>query len=235
MSDLTGEERARYVHNVFGGIARRYNLMNRLMTAGQDIRWRREAIRRLGLRPGERLLDLGAGTGDLGREALRQQPGIQLVAADFSLAMLQAGGDSGRLPWLNADALHLPLPEGSFEAVVSGFLMRNVGNLGTALAEQYRVLKPGGRMLILETTRPHSGLLSPFVRFHMRTIIPWIGGLVSGDREAYHYLPASSESFLSAEELAGRMALAGFREVGFHLRMAGTIAIHWGEKDQPAG
>jgi len=216
---------------MFGRIARRYNLMNRLMTGGQDIRWRRETIRRLRLRPGERLLDLGAGTGDLGREALRQQPGIQLVAADFSLAMLQAGGESGRLPWLNADALHLPFPEGSFEAVVSGFLMRNVGNLEAALAEQYRVLKPGGRMLILETTRPGSGILSPFVRFHMRYFIPWIGSLVSGNREAYRYLPDSSESFLSAEELAGRMALAGFQNVGFQRRMAGTIAIHWGEKN----
>jgi len=230
MSDLTGEERARYVHNVFGGIARRYNLMNRLMTAGQDMRWRREAIRRLGLRPGERLLDLGAGTGDLGREALRQQPGIHLVAADFSLEMMLAGQASGPLPWLNADALQLPFADGSFEAVVSGFLMRNVGNLEAALKEQQRVLKPSGRILILETTRPRSGILSPFVRFYMRQVIPWIGGLVSGNREAYRYLPASSEGFLSAEELAGRMASAGFSNVGFHRRMAGTIAIHWGKK-----
>jgi demethylmenaquinone methyltransferase/2-methoxy-6-polyprenyl-1,4-benzoquinol methylase len=100
-----------------------------------------------------------------------------------------------------------------------------------ALKEQYRVLKPGGRVAILETTRPKSGLLSPFVRFHMRVVIPWIGGLVSGNPEAYRYLPASSEAFLSAEELAGRMAEAGFREVGFQRRMAGTIAIHWGRKN----
>jgi demethylmenaquinone methyltransferase / 2-methoxy-6-polyprenyl-1,4-benzoquinol methylase len=230
MSQLTGEEHARYVHNVFGHVARRYNLMNRLMTAGQDIRWRKEAIRRLQLKPGERLLDLGAGTGDLGREALRQQPGIRLVATDFSLEMMLAGQASSRLPWLNADALQLPFPDGSFEAVVSGFLMRNVGNLEAALAEQYRVLKPGGRMLILETTRPRSGILSPFVRFHMRIVIPWIGGLISGNREAYRYLPASSEAFLSAEELARQMSATGFSTVGFRRRMAGTIAIHWGEK-----
>jgi demethylmenaquinone methyltransferase/2-methoxy-6-polyprenyl-1,4-benzoquinol methylase len=235
MSQLNGEERSRYVHDVFDRIARRYNLMNRLMTAGQDIRWRRETVQRLKLSPGEALLDLGAGTGDLGREALRQQPDIRLVAADFSLAMLLAGENSGRLPWLNADALQLPFPDGSFEAVVSGFMMRNVGNLEAALKEQYRVLKPGGRMLILETTRPRSGILSPFVRVHMRYVIPWIGGLVSGNREAYRYLPASSESFLSAEELAERMASAGLRKVGFRRRMAGTIAIHWGEKDQSVG
>ena len=231
MSQLTGEERARYVHTVFGRVARRYNLMNRLMTAGQDIRWRREVIQRLQLKPGERLLDLGAGTGDLGREALRQQPGIHLVAADFSLEMMLAGREAGALPWLNADALRLPFPDKSFEAVVSGFLMRNVGSLDAALREQQRVLKPGGRMLILETTRPRSGIFSPFVKFHMRFIIPWIGALISGNREAYRYLPDSSEAFLSAEELAGRMAAAGFQKVGFQRRMAGTIAIHWGEKN----
>jgi demethylmenaquinone methyltransferase/2-methoxy-6-polyprenyl-1,4-benzoquinol methylase len=231
MSQLTGEERARYVHTVFGRVARRYNLMNRLMTAGQDIRWRREVIQRLQLKPGERLLDLGAGTGDLGREALRQQPGIHLVAADFSLEMMLAGREAGALPWLNADALRLPFPDKSFEAVVSGFLMRNVGGLDAALREQQRVLKPGGRMLILETTRPLSGIFSPFVKFHMRFIIPWIGALISGNREAYRYLPDSSEAFLSAEELAGRMAAAGFQKVGFQRRMAGTIAIHWGEKN----
>jgi len=133
MSNLTGEERARYVHNVFGRVARRYDLMNRLMTAGQDVRWRRETIRRLGLRPGERLLDLGTGTGDLGREALRQQPGLRLVAADFTLEMMLAGQASGALPWLNADALRLPFPDETFEAVVSGFLLRNVGNLEAVL------------------------------------------------------------------------------------------------------
>ena len=231
MSNLTGEERARYVHNVFGRVARRYDLMNRLMTAGQDLHWRREVIQRLGLCPGERLLDLGTGTGDLGREALRQQPGLRLVAADFTLAMMLAGQASGALPWVNADALRLPFPEGSFDAVVSGFLLRNVGNLGAALKEQYRVLKPDGRIAILETTRPESGLLSPFVRFHMRVVIPWVGGLVSGNPEAYRYLPASSEAFLSAGELAERMEMAGFREVGFRRRMVGTIAIHWGRKN----
>ena len=230
MGQTTGEERTRYVRNTFGRIAKSYDLMNRLMTARQDVRWRKLTIRRLRLQPGERLLDLGAGTGDLGREALRQQPAIQLVAADFSLAMMLAGASSGCLPWLNADALHLPFPGGTFEAIVSGFLMRNVGSLPAALNEQYRLLKPGGRVAILETTRPHSGLLTPFVWIHMHLIIPFLGRLVSGDREAYRYLPSSSAAFLSAEELSARMLSAGFRKVGFRRLMAGTIAIHWGEK-----
>jgi len=230
MSQLTGDERARYVHNVFTRIANRYNLMNRLMTAGQDIRWRREAIRHLRLNPGSRLLDLGTGTGDLGREALRQQPATHLVAADFNLFMMVTGQASGSLPWLNADALRLPFPDQSFDGVVSGFLMRNVGNLKSAMMEQYRILKQGGRMVILETTRPRTSLFTPFVWFHMHIIIPLIGGMISSDREAYRYLPASSESFLFAEELVAQMVSTGFKNVGFQRLMFGTIAIHWGEK-----
>jgi demethylmenaquinone methyltransferase/2-methoxy-6-polyprenyl-1,4-benzoquinol methylase len=230
MSQLTGQERAGYVHDTFNRIARRYDLMNRLMTAGQDLRWRREAIRRLRLSPGERLLDLGTGTGDLGREALRQQPRIRLVAADFTLGMMLAGQAAGNLPWLNADALRLPFVDASFEAVVSGFLMRNVGDLDSALREQVRLLKPGGRMVILETTRPPRSLFTPLVWLHMHLVIPLVGRLVSGDREAYRYLPASSEAFLTAEELAASMASTGFRNVGFHRRMFGTVAIHWGVK-----
>jgi demethylmenaquinone methyltransferase / 2-methoxy-6-polyprenyl-1,4-benzoquinol methylase len=231
MSQLTGDERAHYVHKVFTRIAKRYNLMNRLMTAGQDVHWRREAVRHLRLSPRVRLLDLGTGTGDLGREALHQQPAIRLAAADFNLEMMLAGRASGRLPWINADALHLPFTDQSFDAVVSGFLMRNVGSLSSSLIEQYRILKPGGRIVILETTRPQAGIFTPFVWIHMNLVIPLIGGLISGDREAYHYLPASSESFLDAKELAIQMSSAGFKNIGYRRRMLGTIAIHWGEKD----
>ena len=230
MSQLSGNERASYVHNVFTRIARHYNRMNRLMTAGQDIRWRREAIRSLRLSPGSRLLDLGTGTGDLGREALRQQPDTRLVTADFNFDMLLVGQASAPLPWLNADALHLPFADQSFDAVVSGFLLRNVGSLTSALTEQYRILKPGGRMVVLETTRPRLNIFTPLVWLHMHFIIPFLGALVSRDREAYRYLPASSEAFLSAEELAAQMVSTGFKQVGFRRRMFGTIAIHWGDK-----
>jgi demethylmenaquinone methyltransferase/2-methoxy-6-polyprenyl-1,4-benzoquinol methylase len=230
MSQLTGDERANYVHNIFSRIARRYDLMNRLMTAGRDRKWRREAIQHAKLIPGARLLDLGAGTGDLGREALSQQPDLRLVAVDFNLEMMLAGQKSGPLPWMKADALHLPFPDESFDTVVSGFLMRNVGNLTLALQEQYRILKANGRLVILETTRPHSGIFTPFVWAHMHLIIPLIGSLVSGEGAAYLYLPASSESFLYAEELADQMVSAGFHKVGYLRRMFGTIAIHWGEK-----
>lgn len=232
MTNLTGNDKARYVQDLFTRIARRYDLMNRLMTGGQDIRWRKEVIRRAGLRPQTRLLDLGAGTGDLAREAAAQQPTARIVAADFTLAMMRAGRKpADRFDWSAADALTLPFGAETFDAVVSGFLMRNVTDGMAALREQHRVLKPGGRVVILDTTRPRPSLLSPFIWLHLHIVIPTLGTLISGQRDAYTYLPDSTEAFLTAEELAARMAAAGFQRVGYRRLMFGTIAIHWGEKE----
>jgi demethylmenaquinone methyltransferase/2-methoxy-6-polyprenyl-1,4-benzoquinol methylase len=224
---------------MFARIAGRYDLMNRLMTAGQDIAWRREVIRRTALPPNGRLLDLGAGTGDLASEALRRFPGCRPVAADLTLEMMQAGKSrwaSRRIrnwiAWCGADALHLPFPEASFDAVVSGFLLRNVPNVRQALAEQARVLKPGGRLVALDTTRPRPSLFSPLVRLHLRLVIPLLGRLVTGEADAYRYLPESTRGFLSAEQLAARLLEADLVEVGFQVRMFGTVAIHWGKKAQ---
>lgn len=231
MTNLSGTEKARYVQGLFTRIARRYDLMNRLMTGGQDVVWRREVIRRAGLRPGARLLDLGAGTGDLAREAQNQQPQASITAADFTLAMMQAGRKtSDHFGWAASDALNLPFGEGQFDAVVSGFLMRNVIDSMAALREQFRVLVPGGRIVILDTTRPRRNLLSPFIWIHMHLIIPALGTLLSGQSDAYTYLPDSTEAFLSAEELAARLAAAGFEKIGYKRLMFGTIAMHWGEK-----
>lgn len=224
-------ERARYVQGVFTRIAPRYDLMNRLMTGGQDLSWRREVIRRAALPAGGDLLDLGAGTGDLAREALRQTPGAHVTAADFTLEMMRVGQRNGTaLRWTTADALRLPFPDEAFDAVVSGYLLRNVTDLPLALTEQLRVLRPGGRMVALDTTRPRPSLLSPFIRFHMHHVIPWLGTLLTGQRDAYTYLPESSEAFLTAEALQERMIEAGFTQVGFRRVMFGTMAIHWGTR-----
>jgi len=224
---------AKHVQRMFARIAARYDRMNRLMTAGQDMRWRREVIRRAALRPGDRLLDLGAGTGDLAREALRQHPDCRPLAADFTLEMMRVGqcrpGNTVR-DWCAADALQLPYPDASFDAVVSGFLLRNVTDISLALREQHRVLKPGGRWVSLDTTRPRRTLLSPLIRFHMHRIIPALGRWIAGDKDAYTYLPDSTEGFLLAEELAAHLQQAEFREVDFQRRMMGTVAIHWGKK-----
>lgn len=232
MTHLTVDERAHYVQDMFARIAGRYDLMNRLMTAGQDVRWRRDVIRR-GALPGRgRLLDLGAGTGDLAREALRQAPDCLPVASDFTLEMMLVGKKQHdeRLDWAAADALSLPFPGECFDAVVSGFLMRNVSDIHRSLCEQYRLLKPGGRIVVLDTTRPPHNALTPLINLHLHSVIPALGRLIAGDAEAYRYLPDSTESFLSAEGLAERMQAAGFQDIGFQRRMFGTVAIHWGMK-----
>ena len=230
MTQLTGQERAQYVQSMFTKIAHRYDLMNRLMTGGQDVRWRRDVIRRARLTPNASLLDLGTGTGDLAREALMQEPKAKVTAADFTIEMMRVGNKNGNLEWSAADALNLPFKSEIFDAVVSGFLMRNVTDIQQALKEQYRALKAGGRIVILDTTRPKKNILSPFIWIHMHVIIPTVGGLLSGERDAYNYLPDTTEGFLTAEQLASRMTAAGFKNVDFKRFMFGTIAIHWGEK-----
>ena len=229
--EYSGKERADRVQKMFTKIARRYDVMNRLMTAGQDIRWRKEVIAHARLDEGNSLLDLGAGTGDLAREALKQHPASLPLAADFTLEMMRAGKKHGPLDWSAADALNLPFPDERFDAVVSGFLMRNVTDVPRALQEQYRVLKPGGRIVILDTTRPRKNILTPFINIHLNYVIPTLGQLMTGERDAYTYLPDSTKGFLSAEELAVHMAAAGFKQINFSVKMFGTVAIHWGQKE----
>lgn len=225
-------ERAAYVQAMFQRIAPRYDLMNRLMTGGQDIGWRRQLIRLAGIPHAGQILDLGAGTGDLTREALRQRPDCRTISADFSLAMMQAGQrrPGTVLKWSCADALALPFPDATFDTVVSGFLLRNVVDLTRALGEQLRVLKPGGRMVTLDTTRPRSSLFSPLIRFHMHAVIPCLGSLLTGAQDAYTYLPDTSVRFFLAEDLRALLDMAGFCQTGFRRLMFGTIAIHWGNK-----
>lgn len=238
MAYLKGDDRSRYVQAMFSRIARRYDLMNRIMTGGQDRNWRKQVIHPAALPSGGRILDLGAGTGDLALEALNQYPNGKAIAADFTLPMMWVGKERlnrnsmviDRLSWTGADANSLPFQKEVFDAVVSGFLLRNVADLRGCLEEQWRVLKPGGRLIALDTTPPQRNLLYPLVQFHLHTLIPFLGRMITGQAEAYAYLPASTESFVGAERLAEELIRTGFAQVGFQRLMFGSIAIHWGVK-----
>jgi len=226
------DDKARFVRRMFDRIAGRYDLLNRVMTLGQDLSWRRQTVAALGLVNG-RVLDLGTGTGDLAFEVQCQSPAASVVAADFSAAMMGVGRrrpGQAQPAWVLADAQRLPFADGSFHAIVSGFLLRNVSDLETALAEQVRVLAPGGRWASLETSPPAPGVLRPLVELHLRLVIPTLGRWLADDPAAYHYLQASTEAFLPPEALAERLRRAGLTQVGFARKMMGTIAIHQGQR-----
>ena len=233
MAHLQGQDRADYVQDMFARIAGRYDTMNRLMTFGQDVRWRQYVIRQANLPAGGRLLDIATGTGDIADEGQRQVPGLRAVGGDFTIEMMQAGK---RLPgretirWAAADTLALPFPDATFDAVTSGFLMRNVIDVAGAFREQWRVTRPGGRVVVLESSPPKDNLLKPFIKLHLNTVIPTLGRLITGEADAYRYLPDSTQGFQGPDELAATMRAAGFVDVAYRLFMFGTIAIHVGTK-----
>lgn len=225
------DQKAGYVNRMFAQIAPRYDLMNRLMTGGQDVRWREELVKLCELPPHGRLLDVGTGTGDIAYEALRQHPSITALGCDFTFEMMSfgKGKPTGRLVrFVQGDALRLPFADGYFDAVTSGFLLRNVVDIDAALREQKRVTRPGGKVICLETTPPTQTLLGPFVRFHMFRIIPFLGNLLSPQGSAYQYLPQSTTVFPEPDLLAHKMERAGLKNVYFAKRMFGTVAIHVG-------
>jgi demethylmenaquinone methyltransferase / 2-methoxy-6-polyprenyl-1,4-benzoquinol methylase len=232
VTELNLASKARLVQGIFTRIAFRYDLMNRIMSAGQDRAWRRSAVRLAAVPEGGCLLDLGCGTGDMAVEALRQYPGRQVVALDFTLAMLAEGRKRNRAPrnWTAGDALRLPFPGKTFDAVVSGFLVRNVADIQSVLKEMWRVLKPGGRLVILDATRPDHSAFTPLVKVYLHKIIPLLGRAITGQADAYAYLPDSMEHFVRAEELAARIASTGFHEVMYRRLNFGTMAIHWAVK-----
>ena len=219
--------------DLFTKIARQYDLINHLMTGWQDKQWRKAAVKQLQLPPSATLLDIGSGNGQIIQEVARQYPTCQCVAADLTQAMMIIGQRKTQglnVCWSTADLAYLPFPEGTFDGVISGFLVRNLPDIHQGLVEQYRVLKPGGRITILDTTKPPEHILAPLIQFYMTKVIPAIGGFLSGYREAYTYLNDSTVGFLRAEELVAYLATIGFKKVAYQQFSMGMISVHWGEK-----
>ena len=232
------EEKRSYVQQMFTDIAPRYDLMNRLMALGQDRVWRRTVIDLCKLPRYGRLLDVATGTGDIGYEALRRDLSLDVVGVDLTREMMVRGrGKAGdrSFPFATADALALPFASDSFDAATSGFMMRNVVDIRAAFAEQARVVKPGGRVVCLEITLPRAPVFGPLFRFYFFKIVPLIGGVLTGQRKAYTYLPHSALKFPPPAQLANIMQSVGLRDVSYRLAMpgiagVGTVAIHWGTK-----
>lgn len=227
---VTGISRSQFVQVEFSRIARRYELMNQLMTFGQVNRLRRAAIAKLKVQPGMQVLDHGAGSGQIARLVQEQNPGAVVFASDFNAEMISAEGNQSGLPFTRSDARHLPYASASLDRFICGFLLRNIRDYPLALGEILRVLKPGGIFVSLDTTPPAGNLLRPLIGLYMRVMIPLIGFLVTGRFSAYDYLSRSSEGFTPAPALESDLRSAGFEQTGFIKKMFGAFAIHWGVK-----
>lgn len=223
------------IESMFDRIVGRYDTMNRLMTGGMDVRWRRAAARTAIGAGADTVLDLATGTGDLALELARQ--GVtNIVGVDFAGEMLRVASDKLRqtgdqqVRLARADAMRLPFVAGTFDAVTVAFGLRNMRDYPAAIVEMARVLKPGGRVVILELSPLKQRLLDRMVRFYSGQVVPLIGGLISGDLDAYRYLPRSANAFPPAQMLATMMRDAGLSNVRYELFAMGTVALHIGIK-----
>jgi demethylmenaquinone methyltransferase/2-methoxy-6-polyprenyl-1,4-benzoquinol methylase len=247
------EMKAAWVRDMFERISQRYDLMNRLMTFGRDGAWRRYTVSQLGLGAHtsgtELVLDVATGTGDLALETLSQHPDAQVIGLDFvpemlgvaqrkvsaledsdrterSLGRVWHGADS--LAFLAGDALRIPFPDSTFDAVVTGFALRNVTDIPAAFAEMARVTRLDGRVACLEIAKPQSPLFKRFFALYFYRLVPLLGGWITGQRSAYTYLPHSLSAFLNPDQIASVMKETGWREVSYRRLMLGTVAVHTG-------
>ncbi len=226
--------------NMFSSLARRYDLANRVMSLGRDPFWRHTLARRLKVidRPG-RLLDLAAGTGDQIVAAKNAFPDLAVTGLDLSAPMLALAEPKfnrlapPRPELVVGDALDLPFAAGTFDSVSISFGLRNISARDQLYAQVWRVLKPGGRFLILEMYHDRESIFQPLVRFYLRRVIPWLGGqLISRQTEAYHYLVSSIMAFPRPEILAEELTAAGFRSIDFLSYTFNTVMLVWGEKPE---
>ena len=229
--EMAAGSTAEMVRAMFTRIAGRYDVMNTLMTGGRHHAWRAVAAREAAAAPAGPVLDLATGTGDLALAIRALDPRRTVIGADFSEGMLHAAAakpavHAADLRLLGADALALPFRSGSFAAVTSAFLLRNLEDLGAGLSEMRRVTTRGGRVVTLEITRPALPVWSQVFGLYFHRVVPAIGAMVAGDRQAYTYLPDSVDHFLRPDALATLMRSLGYRDVRHVVLGLGTIAIH---------
>lgn len=229
-------EHAHRVREMFATIAARYDLLNHLLSANVDKRWRRRAAQAIAENipaVNAKVLDIACGTGDLSF-ALFEISGADVVGTDFCRPMLQIASrkasKSAPIPFIEADALNLPFSERSFDGAAIAFGLRNFSNTEQGLREMFRVLRPNGVLALLEFSRPVVPGLSVLFQFYFNRLLPFIGGLVSGSRQAYQYLPNSVARFLDQEELAALMREIGFADVSYQNLTGGIAALHIGKK-----
>ena len=222
---------------MFSRISGRYDLMNGLMTFGMDSRWRRKAARRALEGLEGPVLDVATGTGDLALELERTAGAGEVIGMDLLQPMVSRAavkGEQGqkrrRVSFAMGDALSLPFQDNSFACVTSAFSLRNIPDLEQSLREMARVVRPGGRVLSLETMPVERGLLRPLVKLYFRRVVPLVGAAVTMDMAAYTYLPKSVEGFVSPEELEGLFARVGLEDVGRESMGFGAVHLHWGTK-----
>jgi demethylmenaquinone methyltransferase/2-methoxy-6-polyprenyl-1,4-benzoquinol methylase len=231
------QEASRWVRDMFGRIAGRYDLLNHLLSFNIDRTWRNHAVQRVSAilaRPNARVLDTCCGTGDL-LLALYARANHTVLGSDFCHPMLvaanrKAGERGAHTPVFEADSLALPLADASLDLITVGFGFRNFVSYERGLREMLRVLKPGGVALILELSQPKNRLFAPVFAFFSGNVMPWVGGLISGSPEAYSYLPESVRKFPGPEQLAEQMRQTGFSRVEFERLTLGAVAIHLGTK-----
>jgi demethylmenaquinone methyltransferase/2-methoxy-6-polyprenyl-1,4-benzoquinol methylase len=230
------QEAARWVRGMFGRVAHRYDLANHVLCGNIDRLWRARTVRRVRPaleRPGARVLDICCGTGDLS-VALAAHGQATVFGSDFCHPMLvgaqpKIGQSGARVGLFESDALTMPLRDGSLDLLTVAFGFRNLANYEAGLAEIRRVLRPGGLAAILEFSQPPNRAFNALYQFYSRRILPWIGGVVTGDRGAYSYLTESIRKFPDAPQLAADMRTAGFRDVSFEYWTGGIVALHIGK------
>jgi len=234
--EVPAAEKAKHVRAVFDSVADKYDLMNDLMSAGVHRLWKRYALSQTGLRPGQSALDVAGGTGDLAAGMARQvgERGL-VVLSDINAAMLEVGrnrlldrGLMRNVRFSLANAECLPFDDASFDCVTIGFGLRNVTDKPAALASMRRVLRPGGRLLVLEFSKPVVPGLKPVYDVYSFSVLPWLGKRVAGDSDSYQYLAESIRRFPDQETLKGMMQDAGLEDCSYHNLSGGIVALHKG-------